>query len=137
MAVNKALEIVKNLNLSNKDILMIVGFLAVIGLGMTVNHYRNENIQLQTVLTTTKTKLKIERDNAKESFNLEQKKKFESKIKKQTSEIANLYRELKQYEGMKKTRTEIMEKIGELNDTQDICDELNKRGYLLCGKRIL
>lgn len=134
IAINKVVGVVKNLNLTKKDLLMIVGFLVVIGLVMTVNHYRNETVRLETVISTTEKQLEIERNDAKANNNVEKVKELEKEKVKTDKELVILYRELKELRDVKLTYTQIMEDFGEINNTEDVCNLYARYGHPICGK---
>ena len=134
MAISKAVGIIKNLKLTKKDILMIIGIVILLCSIWTANYYRNEGIHLQTILSTTKKQLEIERNNPKIKQKEEEIKVLQQERARSNKELVVLYRELKNLSSIAVTYTQIVEGLGEINDTEDSCNALASIGHPICGK---
>lgn len=119
--------------LSAKEAIILLLVLSVVGLLFSTNSYRNEAIQLQTALDTKKTVEEIERDNIKLENYAKETERLRSKMEKKNDTITYLFTELDRIKSKPNTRTQVMEELGDLNNTQDICRALTKRGYDICG----
>lgn len=119
-------------NLSFKELIIVILLLVTVGSVWAANGYRNESIQLQTVLDARKTVEEIERDNAKLESNTKEIERLRNKMEKKNDKIEYLSDKLEQIRNNPNTRTQVMEELGELNTTQDICNAFTKSGYNIC-----
>lgn len=131
---NNVTGFIKNLNLTKKDVLgIIVACVLVISVWSAI-HYKNKVTQLQTVLTTTQTELQVERDAAEENNNLEEMKKIKAEVRGKDKELITLYRKVEKLQSIEISYQSIMEGLGNVEDTEDVCKMFADNGHPICGK---
>ena len=121
-------------SLSFKEIIILILLATTAVAAWSSNYYKDEATQLQVILDTKKTVEEIERDNIKLEDYAKETERLRSKMEKKNDTITYLFAELDRIKSEPNTRTQVMEELGDLNTTQDICRAFTKRGYNICGE---
>ena len=119
-------------SLSFKEIIILILLATTAVSAWSSSHYKDKATQLRVSLESAKITLRIERDNAKLNDNSKELARLTTKLEKKNDEIQNLYIELDRIKSTPNTRTKVMEELGDLNDTEDICKAFAKHGYYIC-----
>ena len=114
--------IIKNLNLTKEQAVIAICIIISVGSIWVASHYKNETSNLAITLEDKELDLKEANENAKVAVSLEKYKKLEKNYNSTTRELANLYKKYTDLIGSGTTYTKIMEGLGDINNTQDICD---------------
>ena len=114
--------IIKNLNLTKEQAIIVICIIISIGSIWAASHYKNEASSLAITLEDRELDLQEAKENAKVAVSLEKYKKLEKNYNSTTRELANLYKSYTDLLGSGTTYTEVMEGLGEINTTQDVCD---------------
>ena len=125
---------IANLNLTKKDVLGIIIVCLLIFAGLSANHYKSKANRLQVSIDLISSELRIEADDNIIDKNIEEIRRIIKALKEKDSELVGLYEELDDARKKPETKTEIMEELGEINDTKDICDMFADMGYPICSK---
>lgn len=125
---------VKNLNLSKKDVAGIIVVALLIATSMSANHHRSKANKLAVSLELVNSELRIDGDNNKVSDGEEKIEVLEKKIADQDAELLGLYGELDDLRKVSPTRTDIMEELGDISNTKDVCHAFADLGYPICDK---
>lgn len=123
---------IKNLNLSKKDVAIIIVVCILGYLVLSRNSYKAEANRLQTSLTLMEDELTVERNKARISDNKEYVESLQKKLKDQDKLVADLYEELNSEKNNPVSRTDIVEELGDINNTKTSCDALAGMGYPIC-----
>lgn len=126
---------IDNLNLSKKDVLIIMFFLIMVGTAWSSVHYKNKANHLKTALETSQTELRIERDNTKIENNNTKSNIIGNEINITEAELRDLATELKKLYGSSYSREKIMEELKNVKNTQEACKALADMGYPICSNK--
>lgn len=123
---------IDDLNLTKKDVagIIVVGLLVCAGL--SANHYKSKANRLQVSLDLVNSEGRIEKYEYKIAESIKKNAELQKTIDSKNAELLDLYGELKDVRKMTITRTEIMEGLGEINNTEDACNAIARAGYRIC-----
>ena len=124
--------IIKNLNLSKEQAIILVCVIALGGSLWATSHYKGKASSLEVDLGRAKIELQDEKKNAKIAVNNKEIKNLQNELDDTNRRFVALYKQYNDLLGSDKSYTEIMEGLGEINNTQDICAEWAKRGIHIC-----
>lgn len=119
-------------SLTFKGVVILVLVITTVGLALATSSYKSKSRQLQVALDARKTTEEIERDNAKLESNTKELERLRSKLEKRDEKLLYLFSELDRLKTNPNTRTEVMNELGDINDTQDICNAAATFGYHIC-----
>ena len=126
--------IIKNLNLTKEQAIIVICVIAVIGSLWSASHYKGEVNRLEIDLHSAQKELFIERNNVVIDVNNKEMKQLQTELHDTNRRFVALYKQYNDLLGSDKSYTEIMEGLGELNNTQDICDAWIRRGFYICDE---
>lgn len=132
--VNNIMGFLKNLNLSKKDIVIILCVLGMAATSWSASHYKGKSNRLEVSLNVIKNELRIEKDNDKIAENVEYVAELQKEAEERDIKLAALYGELDVLRGELISKTKIIEGLGAINDTEDICHAFADLGYPICNK---
>lgn len=124
--------IIKNLNLSKEQTIIALCVIALVGSLWATSHYKGEVDRLEIDLHSAQKELFIERNNVVIDANNKEMESLQSELDDTNRRFVALYKQYNDLLGSDKSYTEIMENLGELNNTQDICDAWIARGFYVC-----
>ena len=106
-----------------KEQIIIGACLICLGLSILVGiYYKNKANELEIVLETTVTTLKIERNKSKLAGNLQERAELQDALSAMTKNYTSLSKKYNTLLKADTSYTEVMEGLGDINNTQDICD---------------
>lgn len=105
-----------------KEQIIIGVCLVCLGLSILVgSYYKNKATELEITLETTATTLKIERNKSKLVNNLQERIELQDALSAMTKNYNSLSKKYTVLLKADTSYTEIMEGLGDINNTQDIC----------------
>lgn len=126
------LGVIKNLNLTKEQTIIVVCVLTLSGTVWSTFHYRGEVTRLEDTVKDKDQELKEAKENALVNSNIKELKELKRQYIDKDKEIISLYKKLENLRRLEITRTEIMEDLGEINNTEDACRAFAKSGYPIC-----
>ena len=124
--------VIKNLNLTREQTIIALCIMALAGSLWSVSHYKGKADGYKIDLDKAKIELRDAKANAEIAVNNEELKGLQNELDDTNRRFVALYKQYNDLLGSDKSYTEIMEGLGEINNTQDICDAWIKRGFYLC-----
>lgn len=88
----------------------------------TTSYYRDKANDFKIDLYSSQKELEIERNNNKLEGGLEEKQALQNELNIKNKKLTSLYKKYNYLLGSDITHTEVMEGLGEINNTQDVCD---------------
>ena len=124
---------IKNLNLSKKDIIIIICVLGMAATSWSASHYRGESNRLNAALTLSKDTLRIEKDKPKLEDNLD----WINKLKDDNKELDKNLQELwASYDALNSggdiESKDYMEMLEYVKTVEDACKEFSALGFAIC-----
>ena len=126
--------IIKNLNLTRNQTIIAICIVVVAGSLWTTSHYRGEVVRLESDLLTAQKELFIERNNPTIDANIKVVKQLKSEMNIKNKELVMLYKKYNDLLSSGITYTEAMEGLGDINNTQDVCDGFDRLGFYICDE---
>ena len=126
--------VIKNLNLTRNQTIIAICIVVVAGSLWTTSHYRGEVVRLESDLLTAQKELFIERNNPTIDANIKVVKQLKSEMNIKNKELVMLYKKYNDLLSSGITYTEAMEGLGDINNTQDICDAWVRLGFYICDE---
>ena len=126
--------ILKNLNLTREQTIIAICVIALAGSLWATSHYKGEAAKLEIELLSSQKELFIERNNPTIDANIKVVKQLQSELNNTTRELAMLYKKYNDLLSSGITYTEAMEGLGDINNTQDICDAWVRLGFYICDE---
>jgi hypothetical protein len=126
--------IIKNLNLTREQTIIALCVFALAGSLWAVSHYKGEANKFEIDLLSTQKELFIERNNPTIDTNIKEKKQLQSELNNKNKELVMLYKKYNDLLSSGITYTEAMEGLGDINNTQDICDAWVRLGFYICDE---
>ena len=126
--------ILKNLNLTREQTIIAICVIALAGSLWATSHYKGEAAKLEIELLSSQKELFIERNNPTIDANIKVVKQLQSELNNTTRELAMLYKKYNDLLSSGITYTEAMEGLGDINNTQDICNAWVRLGFYVCDE---
>lgn len=123
----------KNLNLSKKDVVIILCILGVAATSWSASHYKSKSNRLEAALTLSEDTLQIEKDKPKLEDNLD----WINKLKKDNKELdRNLQDLLVAYDALDSNEDaeakDYMEMLKYVKTVEEACKEFSNIGFDIC-----
>ena len=115
---------IDDLNLSKKDILIIIAFLALAGTAWSASQYKKEANRLQTALNVSQDELRIERNKEKLEDNLEWIDKLKDANKKNVKELEVLWEKFGKLDTSAPVKSSYKEKLENVKTASEACEKL-------------
>ena len=126
--------IIKNLNLTREQTIITICIIALAGSLWATNHYRDAVVKLEIDLHSAQKELFIERNNSTVDANIKVVKQLQSELNNKNRELVMLYKKYNDLLSSGITYTEAMEGLGDINNTQDICNAWVRLGFYICDE---
>ncbi len=126
--------VIKNLNLTREQTIIALCVIALAGSLWTTSHYKGEANRLEIDLHSAQKELFIERNNSTIDVNIKVVKQLQSEMNNKNKELVMLYKKYNDLLSSGITYTEAMEGLGDINNTQDICDAWVRLGFYICDE---
>ena len=136
--IENATKIVSNLNLSKKDIVIILCVLGMATTAWSASHYKGKSNRLEANLKVSEDTLHIEKDKPKLEDNLE----WIEKIKKENKELnRDLQKLLTEYDALNSKgeveAKDYMEMLEYVKTVEEACSEFSNIGFDICDDIIV
>lgn len=126
--------VIKNLNLTREQTIIALCIMALVGSLWSVSHYKGKADGYKIDLHTAQRDLFIERNNPTIDANIKVVKQLKSEMNNKNKELVMLYKKYNDLLSSGITYTEAMEGLGDINNTQDICDAWVRLGFYICDE---
>ena len=126
--------IIKNLNLTREQTVIVLCIIALVGSLWATSHYKGEANRLEIDLHIAQKELFIERNNPTIDANIKVVKQLQSELNNKNKELVMLYKKYNDLLSSGITYTEAMEGLGDINNTQDICNAWVRLGFYVCDE---
>jgi len=125
---------IDDLNLTKRDVLSIIVVALLVLSGISTNYYKSKANRLEASMDLISKELKIEKDEDKVASGLERIRQLKRNVHDKDGEISKLYEELETIRSSANNRETIMEELGDIGSTEDVCNAFADMGYPICSK---
>lgn len=127
-------DVIRKLNLTREQTIIALCVMALIGSLWATSHYKGEAAKLEIDLHSAQKELFIERNNPTIDANIKVVKQLQTELNVSNKQLVMLYKKYNDLLSSGITYTEAMEGLGDINNTQDICDAFDRMGFYICDE---
>ena len=126
--------VIKNLNLTREQTIIVLCVVALAGSLWSTSHFRSKANGLEVSLLSAQKELFIERNNSIIDANIKVVKQLQSELNNKNKELVMLYKKYNDLLSSGITYTEAMNGLGDINNTQDVCEGFARLGFYICDE---